>query len=73
MEETYDRIVQLVPVGKIPLSTLDDGLSRMEYVRLFILVLFLACRGLIQLWQDEDFGDIYVSLPSGVSNVTGSK
>ncbi len=65
LEEMYDRIVRLVPMGKVPLSSIDDRLSRLDSVRVFILILFLACRGEIQLWQDEEFGEIYVSLPEG--------
>jgi segregation and condensation protein A len=70
IEEMYSKISTRVPQGKIPLSDLDDGLSRLEFVRVFILVLFLACKGRIQLWQDEEFGEIYVSLPEnrGVGN-----
>lgn len=69
IEEMYSRISARAPHGKIPLSDLDDGLSRLEFVRIFILILFLACNGRIQLWQDEEFGEIYVSLPEsrGVS------
>jgi len=65
LEEMYNRIAKLVPVGKVPLSSLDDRLSRLDSVRIFILILFLACRGEIQLWQDEEFGEIYISLPEG--------
>jgi len=69
IEEMYNGIVALAPQGKIPLSDLDDGLSRLESIRVFILILFLACDGRIQLWQDEEFGEIYISLPErGGSN-----
>ena len=63
IEEMYNRIVALAPQGKIPLSDLDDSLSRLESIRIFILLLFLACNGRIQLWQEEEFGEIYVGLP----------
>lgn len=63
IEEMYSRIAALAPRGKIPLSDLDDGLSKLESIRVFILVLFLACNGRVQLWQEEEFGEIYVSLP----------
>jgi len=65
IEEMFHRILSLAPQGKIPLSDIDDGLSRLESIRVFILVLFLACRGKIQLWQEEELGDIWVSLPGG--------
>lgn len=63
IEEMFSRIKIKAIQGKIPLSNLDDGLSRLESVRVFILVLFIACKGQIQLWQDEEFGEIYISLP----------
>jgi segregation and condensation protein A len=72
LEEMYNRIAKLAPVGKTPLSNLDDRLSRLDSVRLFILILFLACRGEIQLWQDEEFGEIYVSLPES-GEVNGNR
>ena len=69
IDEMYDKIVDLSPQGKISLSELDDRLSRLESVRVFILILFLACKGKIQLWQDDEFGEIYVSLPDrGIIN-----
>ncbi|MEM2093738.1 MAG: hypothetical protein QXI32_00390 [Candidatus Bathyarchaeia archaeon] len=71
IEEMYGQIVRLATAEKIPLSSLDDGLSRLDSIRLFILILFLANRGAIQLWQDEEFGEIYISLPEG--NVDGHR
>ncbi|MCJ7770009.1 hypothetical protein MUP37_00355 [Candidatus Bathyarchaeota archaeon] len=69
IDEMYDKIVNLSPQGKIAFSELDDRLSRLESVRVFILLLFLTCNGRIQLWQDEEFGEIYVSLPDrGIIN-----
>ena len=65
IEEMYNRILALAPEGKIPLSEFDDGLSRLESIRVFILILFLACNGRIQLWQDEEFGEIYINLLEG--------
>ena len=46
----------------ISLSRLTAGFKRLEAIRAFILILFLACRDKIQLWQDEDFGEIYLSV-----------
>ncbi|MFH0897204.1 MAG: hypothetical protein V1850_04055, partial [Candidatus Bathyarchaeota archaeon] len=46
----------------IPLSKLTAGLKRLEAIRVFILVLFLACMSKIQLWQDEGFDEIYLSI-----------
>lgn len=64
IDEMYQRISQLVKEGEvIPLSKLTLGLKRLESIRAFLLVLFIACRGQIRLWQEEDFGEIYISLP----------
>jgi segregation and condensation protein A len=71
IEDMFSRIAGLSIQGKIPLSDLDDGLSRLESIRVFILILFLANRGRILLWQDEEFGDIYVSLPEGGIGIGG--
>ena len=64
MEEMYQKIVHLLRDGKlVPLSKLTSGLRKLEVIRTFLLVLFLACREKIQLWQEEDFAEIYISLP----------
>ena len=46
----------------IPFSKLTVGLKRLEVIRVFLLVLYLTCRNKIQLWQEEDFGEIYLSI-----------
>ena len=52
----------------IPLSRLTTGLKKLDAIRTFLLVLFLACRAMVQLWQDVDLGEIYVSIKKGDSN-----
>ncbi len=49
----------------ITFSKVVEGKSRLETVRTFLLLLFLAARGKIGLLQDEEFGDIYVSFYDG--------
>ena len=61
IEKMYQNIVQLRD-EVISLSKLIAGLRRLEAIRVFILVLYLASRGKIQLWQDENFGEIYLSI-----------
>ncbi len=41
---------------------LTRGLSAVEMVRDFILLLFLACQGRLVLVQEQDFGDIIIRL-----------
>jgi chromatin segregation and condensation protein Rec8/ScpA/Scc1 (kleisin family) len=64
IEEMYQKITSLFKEEKIiPLSKLTQGLNRLESIRVFSLILFIACRAQIQLWQEEDFDEIYISLP----------
>ena len=64
IEEAYQKIIKFTKKEKlIPLSRLTYGLKKLEVIRTFLLVLFIACRGKIQLWQEEEFAEIYISLP----------
>ena len=69
IERMHRKIVSMIK-GKryIPFSEIATGLKRLEMVRAFIILLFLACRGKLQLWQDEEFGEIYISLAEGGLN-----
>jgi len=63
IDEMYQRIFQFLKEEKvIPLSKLTFGLKRLESIRTFLLILFIANRSQIQLRQEEDFGEIYISL-----------
>lgn len=61
LEKMYQSISQLGD-EVISLSKLTIGHKRLESIRVFLLILFLACSGKIQLWQEEDFGEIYLSV-----------
>lgn len=64
IEEMYQRISNfLKEKSVIPLSKLTKGFNRLEGIRIFSLILFLACRDQIRLWQEEDLGEIYISFP----------
>jgi len=64
IEDMYDRILVLTAQNEvIRFSTLVQGVTRQNAIRSFLLVLFLASRGSIQLWQDEDFGEMFIRLP----------
>lgn len=66
VEEMFQRILELArEQGVIRFSQLVAGLKRLEIVRSFILLLFLASNNRIRLWQEEDFGEIYVALTGG--------
>lgn len=72
VEKIYQRIVELAGSEKfIPLSKLASGQKKLDKVRTFFLVLFIACRNMIRLWQREEFGEIYLSLPEDVDAEVG--
>jgi chromatin segregation and condensation protein Rec8/ScpA/Scc1 (kleisin family) len=41
-------------------------LENLEAIKTFIVLLFLAQKGNVSLWQDESLGDIYITI-SGAS------
>lgn len=63
MEELYLRLNQKVKGrGIITFSRLVAGKERIDAIRTFILLLFLAQNGKISLWQNEDFDEIYITV-----------
>lgn len=64
IEEMYQRISQLLKeTDIISLSKLTEGFNRLEGIRIFSLILFIACRDQIRLWQENDLGEIFISFP----------
>ncbi len=63
MDKLYERLVDMVKgAGIIEFSTLIKGIPRIEAVRIFILLLFLAQDGLVSLWQNEETEEIYIAV-----------
>jgi len=63
MEKLYASLCEQVKgTGIIELSTMVRGAVRLEAIRTFILLLFLAQEGRIGLWQNEETGEIYVTI-----------
>jgi chromatin segregation and condensation protein Rec8/ScpA/Scc1 (kleisin family) len=63
MEKLYTSLSDRVKgAGLIEFSTLINGVGRMEAVRTFILLLFLAQDGKINLWQNEETEEIYITI-----------
>ncbi|MDH5459628.1 MAG: hypothetical protein OEY95_02005 [Candidatus Bathyarchaeota archaeon] len=61
MKKLYASLSQRVKgTGIIEFSTLIKNTSRLEAIRTFILLLFLAQDGRVKLWQDEESEEIYV-------------
>ncbi|MEM1586378.1 MAG: hypothetical protein QXX99_04905 [Candidatus Bathyarchaeia archaeon] len=67
IKELSEKIYVLSEKGEIiTFSNLIKGLSRIEAIRVFIVLLFLAHRGKVSLWQDESLGEIHITLNSRV-------
>jgi chromatin segregation and condensation protein Rec8/ScpA/Scc1 (kleisin family) len=61
MEKLYASLSERVKgTGIIEFSTLMKGVGRLEAIRTFILLLFLAQDGRVNLWQNEESEEIYV-------------
>jgi segregation and condensation protein A len=48
--------------GIIDFSTLSKGSTRIEALRMFIYLLFLAQDGLVSLWQNEEPEELYIAV-----------
>jgi chromatin segregation and condensation protein Rec8/ScpA/Scc1 (kleisin family) len=63
MDKLYVHLLDIVKgAGIIQFSNLIKGLIRIDAVRTFILLLFLAQDGLVTLWQDEETEEIYITV-----------
>ena len=48
--------------GIIDFTTLSKGATRIEALRMFIYLLFLAQNGLVSLWQNEETDELYIAV-----------
>jgi len=63
MKSLYEQLCQLVGTGElISFSKLTMGLERIEVVKTFIILLFLAQRGKVGLWQEEEIEELYITV-----------
>ena len=63
MEKLYALLCEKVKgAGIIEFSTLIKGTARIEAVRTFILLLFLAQDGKVSLWQNEETEELYIAV-----------
>jgi chromatin segregation and condensation protein Rec8/ScpA/Scc1 (kleisin family) len=63
MDKLYELLCEKVKgAGIIEFSTLEKGSTRIEAVRTFILLLFLAQDGRVRLWQDEETEELYIAV-----------
>ncbi len=66
MEDLYSFLCQLANEAQlIVFSKVAAGLEKLEAVKTFIILLFLAQRGKVSLWQEEDFGELYITITGG--------
>ncbi len=63
MKNVYNLLCQFASEAKLILfSKVIAGLEKLEAVKTFIILLFLAQRGKVNLWQEEDFGGLYITV-----------
>jgi chromatin segregation and condensation protein Rec8/ScpA/Scc1 (kleisin family) len=63
MKIIYAQLLQLAREGElIAFSKLVAGLEKIEAVKTFIILLFLAQRGKIGLWQEEEMEELYITV-----------
>jgi len=63
MEKLHASLVEKVKgAGIIQLSSLIKEVARLEAIRIFILLLFLAQEGKLSLWQDEETEEVYITI-----------
>jgi chromatin segregation and condensation protein Rec8/ScpA/Scc1 (kleisin family) len=63
MDKLYELLCEKVKgAGIIEFSTLIKGTTRIEAVRTFILLLFLAQEVKVSLWQNEETEELYIGV-----------
>lgn len=63
MNIIYTQLCQIARKGElIGFSKLVAGLEKLEAIKTFIILLFLAQRGKIGLWQEEDIEELYITV-----------
>jgi len=63
MDKLYELLCEKVKgAGIIEFSTLIKGATRIEAVRTFILLLFLAQEVKVSLWQNEETEELYIAV-----------
>ncbi len=63
MQALYDLLCEKVKgTGIIEFSTLIKEISQIEAVRTFMVLLFLAQEGKVDLWQNEESEELYIAV-----------
>ncbi len=67
MSSLYGRLLQLAEEGKlIVFSSVVAGLQKLEAIKTFITLLFLAQTGRVGLWQEAESDEICITLSEGL-------
>lgn len=67
MNQLYGLLLDLADRGElVSFSKVAAGLEKVEAIRRFIVLLFLAQEGRLGLWQEEDSDEIYITLGGGL-------
>lgn len=72
IEKQMDKLLQTLrkfalKEQVVPFSKIVDGLSKLEAIKTFIVLLFVAQKGDVSLWQDENLTEIYIMLSAAAS------
>jgi len=68
MDKLFDTLQRYASNGELMLfSKVIAGLDKLEAVKTFIVLLFLAQKGDVSLWQDENLSDIYITISPGAA------
>lgn len=62
IEAFYEKLKASLPEGEILFSRLVLGKPWREIVKIFLMLIFMASKGLVELYQEEEFADIRVVL-----------
>lgn len=66
MNSLYQRLLQLASRGKLVVfSSVVAGLEKLEAIKTFITLLFLAQSGRVGLWQEDESEEICITLFEG--------
>jgi chromatin segregation and condensation protein Rec8/ScpA/Scc1 (kleisin family) len=69
MDKLYDTLLRYAEEARIMVfSRIIEELDKLEAIKTFIVLLFLAQKGDVTLWQDENLNDIYITISSGSAN-----
>jgi len=67
MEDLYHHLLRIAKENPVlSFSDLTSGSEKLEVVRTFLLLLFLAQKGKVNLWQEQEFGEIYITVSEEV-------